>query len=73
MELNDQEGIWADAPESKHVMLIKTAPSLQDIDLNSGAITDKLIMLQVEPTQTPSSPSKMSRPWGSFTPGKFLP
>ena len=46
---------------------------LQDIDLNSGDITDKLIMLQVEPTQTPSSPSKMSRPWGSFTPGKFLP
>ena len=46
---------------------------LQDIDLNSEVITDKLIMLQVEPTQTPSSPSKMSRPWGSFTPGKFLP
>ena len=71
MELSDQEGIWADAPESKHVMLINTAPSLQDIDFNSWDITDKLIMLQVEPTQTPSSPIKMSRPWGSFTPGKF--
>ena len=31
-----------------------------------------MIIMQVEAAQTGSSPNKIGRPWGSFTPEKFF-